>query len=145
MAKRTIHKTYLALVVGKVSEAEGYIESFIGRDPNNRKKMSTIAPINPKLAKTKFRNKGYFHDAYTLLEVDLLTGRTHQIRVHLASIGFPIVGDALYGNTRANDLAEEQFGLTRQWLHAHRLEFTLFGKDYVFEGELKKDLKKLIV
>jgi len=71
--------------------------------------MTTIDPINPKLAKTKFRNKGFFHEKYSLLEVDLLTGRTHQIRVHLASIGYPILGDAVYGNEKANREAEEKY------------------------------------
>ncbi len=142
MAKRTIHKTYLALVFGKIKEQDGYIESFIGRDPYDRKRMSTNNPINPKIAKTNFRNRWYIADKYTLVEVDLLTGRTHQIRVHLASIGYPIVGDKVYGNTKANREAEELYGLTRQWLHAWRLSFTLFGKDYSFEGELKDDLKK---
>jgi 23S rRNA pseudouridine1911/1915/1917 synthase len=57
IAKRTIHKTYLALVIGKVHDEEGYIESFIGRDPHDRKKMTTVNPVNPKLAQTKFRKK----------------------------------------------------------------------------------------
>jgi len=62
IAKRTIKKTYLALVLGKVKDDEGYIESFIGRDPSDRKKMTTIDPINPKIAKTKFCNIWFFHD-----------------------------------------------------------------------------------
>lgn len=144
IAKRTIKKTYLALVNGLVKDQEWHIESFIGRDPYDRKKMTTIDPINPKLAKTKFCNKWVFHDKYTLLEVDLLTGRTHQIRVHLSSIGFPILGDKVYGNDKANREVLEDFWLTRQWLHAHRLEFTLFGTDYLFEAPLKEDLKKVI-
>lgn len=142
--KRTIKKTYLALVNGILKDEEGYIESFIGRDPRDRKRMSTIDPVNPKLAKTKFYNRGIFHEKYTLVEVDLLTGRTHQIRIHLASIGFPILGDKIYGNEKANREALEKFGLNRQWLHAHRLEFTLFGKEYIFEAPLKDDLKKCL-
>ncbi|MDD2693864.1 MAG: RluA family pseudouridine synthase [Candidatus Gracilibacteria bacterium] len=144
IAKRTINKTYLALVVGKVKDQEGYIESFIGRDPHDRKKMTTLDPVNPKLAKTKFSNKGFFGNKYTLLEVDLLTGRTHQIRVHLSSIGYPIVGDKIYGNEKENKEAEEKYGLKRQWLHAWRLKFNLFGQDFSFEGELKDDLKKFL-
>lgn len=73
IAKRTICKTYLALVIGNVKDEEGYIESFIGRDPYDRKKMTTRDPINPKIAKTKFRKLGYYHGKYSLLEVDLLT------------------------------------------------------------------------
>lgn len=144
IAKRTIEKTYLALVVGKVKDQEWYIESFIGRDPYDRKKMTVHDPLNPKIAKTKFINKWYFSDKYTLLEVDLLTGRTHQIRVHLASIGYPILGDTKYGNEKMNKEALENYGLARQWLHAWRLKFTLFGEDFSFEWELKDDLKKCI-
>lgn len=143
IAKRTIEKTYLALVVWIVKEEEGYIESFIGRDPYDRKKMSTIDPINPKIAKTKFRNKWIIDDRYTLLEVDLLTGRTHQIRVHLASIGHPIVWDKIYGIEKENTRAEELYGLKRQWLHAYRLHFTLFWVEYNFEWPLKEDLTKI--
>lgn len=126
IAKRTIHKTYLALVCGVVQDEVGYIESFIGRDPIDRKKMTTIDPVNPKLAQTKFRNIGIIDGKYSLLEVDLLTGRTHQIRVHLASIGFPIIGDKTYGNERMNTEAREKYGLHRQWLHAWKLDFNLF-------------------
>lgn len=144
IAKRTIQKTYLALVTGIVKDEEWYIESYIGRDPYDRKKMTTKDPINPKIAKTKFYNKGIIDDTYTLLEVDLLTGRTHQIRVHLASIGHPIIGDKVYGNSKINTLVEEKYKLRRQWLHAWKLQFTLFGKDYSFIGPIKPDLEKVI-
>ncbi|GAB0174675.1 MAG: RluA family pseudouridine synthase [Candidatus Altimarinota bacterium] len=144
IAKRTISKTYLALVFGRVKDEEGYIESFIGRDPFDRKKMTTRDPVNPKIAKTKFRKLGYHHEKYTLLEIDLLTGRTHQIRVHLSSIGFPIVGDKIYGNEKINREVEEHYALKRQWLHAWKLSFNLFGKDYTFEGPIKDDLQKVI-
>jgi 23S rRNA pseudouridine955/2504/2580 synthase len=70
---------------------------------------------------------------YSLLEVDLLTGRTHQIRVHLASIGYPIVGDKVYGSEKENGEVLDKYGLTRQWLHAWRLSFTLFGREHTFE------------
>ncbi len=142
--KRTIHKTYLALVAGIVKDQTGYIESFIGRDPYDRKKMTTIDPSNPKLAKTKFSNKWIIAWKYTLLEVDLLTGRTHQIRVHLSSIGYPIVWDKIYGNEKINREVHEKYGLTRQWLHAYRLEFNIFGQDYSFEAPLKSDLQKCL-
>lgn len=144
IAKRTIQKTYLALVIGKIKEQDWYIESYVGRDPNDRKKMTTRDPVNPKLAKTKFCNKWYIADKYTLLEVDLLTGRTHQIRVHLSSIWFPILGDKVYGNERINKDAFEKYGLMRQWLHAYKLEFTLFWVDYSFEAPLKEDLQEVL-
>lgn len=142
--KRTIEKTYLALVLGKVAEENGYIESYIGRDPNDRKKMTTREPVNPKLAKTRFKKIREIDNKYTLLEVDLLTGRTHQIRVHLSSIGHPIIGDKIYGNIKVNTEALEKYGLTRQWLHAWKLQFNLFGKDFSFEGKIKEDLQKFL-
>lgn len=145
IAKRTIQKTYLALVLWVIKNEEGYIESFIGRDPRDRKKMTTVDPVNPKLAKTRFYNRWVIDGKYTLLEVDLLTGRTHQIRVHLSSIWFPILGDKIYGNAKANIEVFEKYWLTRQWLHAYRLEFSLFGKDYFFTGKLKEDLEKMVV
>ena len=106
--------------------------------------MTVHDPVNPKIAKTNFLNKGYYNDKYTLLEVDLLTGRTHQIRVHLSSIGFPIVGDKVYGNEKVNTEVNEKYGLTRQWLHAYKLEFNLFDHDYRFEAPLKSDLNKFL-
>lgn len=144
MEKRTIKKQYLALVYWKIKDESGYIESYIGRDPHDRKKMTTMHPVNPKLSKTFFCNKGYIHNKYTLLDVELLTGRTHQIRVHLASIGYPIVGDKIYANNAINTEAYQQFWLDRQWLHAHKLEFQLFGKNYIFNAPLKKDIKKVL-
>lgn len=144
IAKRTIHKRYLALVAGIVKVKEWYIESFIWRDPHDRKKMTTIDPKNPKLAKTKFCNKWVIAWKYTLLEVDLLTGRTHQIRVHLSSIGYPIVGDKIYGNEKVNTAIMETYGLSRQWLHAYRLNFNLFWQEFNFDGPLKPDLQKCL-
>ena len=143
IAKRTIEKTYLALVIWIMKDREWYIESFIGRDPYDRKKMTVNDPINPKIAKTKFINRWYILDKYTLLEVDLLTGRTHQIRVHLSSIGYPILGDKVYGRESANTDAKEKYELSRQWLHAWRLKFNLFGQDYSFEWPLKDDLLQI--
>ncbi len=137
--KRTIQKTYLAVVHGIPKNPEGYIESFIGRDPIDRKKMTVHDPINPKIAKTRFRMLES-REGRSLLEIDLLTGRTHQIRVHLASIGFPIVGDKTYGLTRMDQSLLEKYGLTRHWLHAYRLDFDIQGKEYHFVGSLPMDL-----
>ena len=141
MNDRTVKKTYLALVSGIVEEEAGTVESFIGRDPNDRKKMTAKNPVNPKLAKTAFRKLGLLEGKYTLLEVDLLTGRTHQIRVHLSQIGFPIIGDKIYGNEKANAEVLKKHGLTRQWLHAYKLAFEYQKTKYTFTGELKEDLK----
>lgn len=139
MEKRTINKRYLAVVFGKPSDEHGYIESFLGRDPIDRKRVTTVDPVNPKLAKTKFHLLEY-SNGMSLLEVELLTGRTHQIRVHLSSIGLPIVGDVMYGREKGNKEVKEKYGLTRQWLHAYRLEFQAFNQYYDFKAPLKKEL-----
>lgn len=107
-------------------------------------RMTVKNPVNPKLAKTEFRKLSEIDGKYTLLEVNLLTGRTHQIRVHLASIGFPIVGDETYGNAKVNRTVQESHSLTRQWLHAFRLEFILFDVRYSFTGSVKNDLLALL-
>lgn len=138
---RRIKKTYLALSVGAPREDEGYIESYIGREPESRIRMTVTNPVNPKIAKTEFRvlERG-LAGKYGLFEVNLLTGRTHQIRVHLSTIGYPILGDKVYGNEKANRIAEENHALARQWLHAYSISFALFGKAYRFTAALKPDL-----
>lgn len=126
MADRKIKKFYYAVVLGLVKDQEGMIESFIGRDPGDRKRMTTENPVNPKLAKTKFTLLNHIDDKYSLLEIELFTGRTHQIRVHMSAIGHPIVGDKVYGNEKANKEITIKYGLARQWLHARRLILNLF-------------------
>lgn len=142
MEKRTVEKKYLTVVVGEIPDPEIYIESFLGRDPNDRKRITAQNPVNPKLAKTRARVLER-KDGLTLLEVDLLTGRTHQIRVHLSSIGYPILGDATYGREAVNRTYREKLGFSRQWLHAWRLEFNLWGKDFSFQCPIASDLPKL--
>ena len=139
--ERRIRKTYLALSVGAPKEDSGYVESYIGRDPASRVKMTVTNPVNPKIAKTEFRvlERG-LEGKYGLFEVNLLTGRTHQIRVHLSTIGYPIIGDKVYGNEKANRAAEESHALSRQWLHAYSVSFALFNKHYRFTAALKPDL-----
>lgn len=139
---RTVKKRYLALVVWIIDE-DGYIESYIWRDPDNRQKMSTKNPINPKLAQTEFKVLQTYKNKYTLLEVNLLTWRTHQIRVHLSSIGFPIIWDTTYGKEKANKQAKELW-LERQFLHAYKLDFSIFWENYSFEWKLKPDLEKFL-
>lgn len=139
--ERRIKKTYLALSLGAPREDEGYVESFIGREAESRTRMTVTNPINPKIAKTEFRvlERG-LEGKYGLFEVNLLTGRTHQIRVHLSTIGYPILGDKVYGNEKANALAEASHDLRRQWLHAYSISFALFNKHYRFTAALKPDL-----
>jgi 23S rRNA pseudouridine1911/1915/1917 synthase len=111
---RTVIKTYQALVQGHLSPEEGIIDANIGRDPRDRKRMAITS--HGREAQTEYKVIKYL-DNYTLLEVKPKTGRTHQIRVHLAAIGFPIVGDATYG-------AKSDY-LSRQFLHAYKLVFKL--------------------
>jgi len=113
---RRVKKTYLALVQGSVSAAIGRIEAPIGRDPKHRTKMAVVPDGRPSV--TGYRVRERFTD-WTLLEVDLVTGRTHQIRVHLEAIGHPIAGDPVYGTGTSR---RGPAGLDRLFLHAWRLE-----------------------
>ncbi|MFH1454491.1 MAG: RluA family pseudouridine synthase [Armatimonadota bacterium] len=116
-SKRQVSKTYLALVHGIPKNNEGIIEKPIGRHPKNRKKMAVRE--DGRTAKTKWKMiKSY--EKYALLEVNIYTGRTHQIRVHLNFAGLPVVGDQLYGKKSA----DENLGLTSQFLHAYKIGFT---------------------
>jgi 23S rRNA pseudouridine1911/1915/1917 synthase len=115
---RRIKKTYVALVQGSVAAAVGRIEAPIGRDPRHRIRMAVAPDGRP--ATTGYRVKERFA-GWTLLELDLVTGRTHQIRVHLDAIGHPVAGDPLYGGGNSRKGPE---GLSRLFLHAWRLELT---------------------
>ncbi len=99
LAARTVSRRYLAVVHGRVGLAEGRVEAPIGRDPRHRQRMAVRPPGRGKPAVTRYRVLERL-GPYTYLECRLETGRTHQIRVHLASIGHPIVGDAVYGRSR---------------------------------------------
>jgi 23S rRNA pseudouridine1911/1915/1917 synthase len=122
---RRVRKTYLALVAGSVAAQLGRIEAPIGRDPAHRTRMAVVPDGRP--AVTGYRVRERFDD-WTLLEVDLVTGRTHQIRVHLASIGHPVAGDPVYATGRARRGPD---GLGRLFLHAWRLEFVSPGSGHL--------------
>lgn len=114
ISKRTIKKTYLALVRGVIKENEGTINMPIGRSTKDRLKMEVSK--NGRDAITHFKVIHRYID-YTYLEINIETGRTHQIRVHLSKIGYPVVGDNTYSN------GKNPFGIKGQMLHAYRLEF----------------------
>ncbi len=118
---RRIRKTYLALVVGRVAADAGRIDLPVGRHPRDRKKMSVFSHRG-RPALTLWRVRRRFSCA-TLLELDLKTGRTHQIRVHLASLGHPVAGDPVYGGVRRLAATPLQ-AAGRQMLHAWRLSFS---------------------
>ncbi len=113
---RRVHKRYLALVSGSVTAQVGRVEAPIGRDPRDRLRMAIVP--DGREAITGYRVRERFR-LWTLLEVDLITGRTHQIRVHLSSIGHPVAGDPLYATGAARRGPE---GLERLFLHAWRIE-----------------------
>ncbi len=113
---RRVRKTYLALDAGRVSAAAGRIEAPIGRDPRQRTKMAVVP--DGRASTTGYRVRERFAD-WTLLELDLVTGRTHQIRVHLDAIGHPVAGEPVYGTGTSRRGPD---GLDRLFLHAWRLE-----------------------
>lgn len=115
---RRIKKTYQALVQGSVGAAVGRIEAPIGRDPKHRTRMAVVPDGRPSV--TGYRVRERFAE-WTLLDVDLVTGRTHQIRVHLEAIGHPVAGDRVYGTGTSRRGPD---GLERLFLHAWRLELT---------------------
>lgn len=141
---RKIEKKYFAIVFGIVKEKKFRIESEIWRDPKDRKKMTVKNPLNPKNAISEVEVLDYIDEKYTLLEVKILTWRTHQIRVHLSSIWFPILWDKVYGNEKINLEVFKKYWLQRQALHAKSLEFELYGKKVFFESDLKNDMKKIL-
>jgi 23S rRNA pseudouridine1911/1915/1917 synthase len=113
---RRIKKTYQALVQGSVAAALGRIEAPIGRDPKHRTRMAVVPDGRPSVTGYRVRER---FEGWTLLELDLVTGRTHQIRVHLDAIGHPVAGDPVYGTGTSRRGPE---GLDRLFLHAWRLE-----------------------
>jgi 23S rRNA pseudouridine1911/1915/1917 synthase len=115
---RRIKKTYQALVLGSVAATVGRIEAPVGRDPKHRTRMAVVQ--DGRAATTGYRVRERFAD-WTLLELDLITGRTHQIRVHLDAIGHPVAGDPVYGSGTSRRGPD---GLERLFLHAWRLELT---------------------
>jgi len=131
----SVVKAYLVLVKGCLTPENGLIEAPIGRDPRNRKRMAVVA--EGREARTQYQVIKYV-GGYTLLEVRPETGRTHQIRVHLSAIGYPVVGDTTYG-------VKSDY-LSRQFIHASRLGFRLpsTGEYKEFTSELPPDLAQAL-
>lgn len=111
---RQIKKTYIALVRGTIKEKSATIDMPIARSTKDRKKMAVDKKGKNAITHFKIEKR---YDKYTLLEIDIETGRTHQIRVHMSEIGYPIVGDTVYSN------GKNEFGITGQCLHAKKLKF----------------------
>lgn len=133
--ERTVRKAYFALVVGHPHPEEADVDGPIGRHPKNRQRMAIVSTGRPAL--TRYRVERLFRDV-SLVGVRPKTGRTHQIRVHLASIGHPVVGDLTYGHPAR--------GLSRQFLHAYELEFRhpSTSESVQFASELPNELRSYL-
>ncbi len=138
LKNREISRVYIALVHGRVKKDEGLIDLPIGRHPIDRKKMA-VSYKNSREATTAFKVLERYED-YTLLEVSLETGRTHQIRVHMAYINHPIVGEPVYSRQK------NEFKINKQMLHAYKLGFLHpTSKNHMeFELDLPNYFKKII-
>ncbi len=142
---RQVHKVYLALLDGHLQPAWGRIEAPLGRDPQHRQRVAVLA--GGREAVTEYHVLQQFSQQmgpaagdYTLVEVEPRTGRTHQIRVHFASIGHPVVGDTVYGRRRS------RLPVPRQFLHARRLGFKhpVTGQRLELEAALPADLASVL-
>jgi 23S rRNA pseudouridine1911/1915/1917 synthase len=163
-SSRQIHKTYIALAHGSVARDKGSITAAVSRDPIRRTRMTTRPNENARSAVSHYevvRRLSTRYGKFTLLGVRIETGRTHQIRVHMASIGHPVVGDTLYGGAGHLRIQEatkavprsarsktplESLHLGRNFLHAAKLEFThpISGKPLAFEAPLPQELTSFL-
>lgn len=137
---RTVDKTYIALLEKRPDTTSGRIEAPIGRDPKQRKRMAVLRAGRPAITEFTVIDDDFRGD-FALVEVHILTGRTHQIRVHMAFIGCPIVGDRVYG------FRKQRVGLKRQFLHAAKLSFDhpTSGERLHFESPLPAGLQNILV
>lgn len=137
--QRCVGKTYLTLVDGRPPSVKGRIEVAIGRDPKYRQRMAAVQERDGKEAISEFFVLEEY-SKHTFLKVSILTGRTHQIRVHLAFLGCPVVGDTIYGRKTPS------LPLTRQFLHAHQLTISLPGEadQRTFESVLPQELQGVL-
>jgi len=144
-ARHSLHRAYLAIVAGQPIPASGTIDAPLGRSSANRKKMAIVNPDRGKRAVTHFRTIRPLREA-ALVECRLETGRTHQVRVHLASIGHPLLGDPVYGRAggRHRELLK-RLGFQRQALHAAELGFVhpVSKQDLCFKSPLPSDIQEL--
>ncbi len=147
-ADREVEKIYLAFALGITPESGDWTQT-IGRHPTDRKRFSTKSKTG-KTAHTRFVRRALYADVVSLMEIELLTGRTHQIRVHASDNGFPLVGDPTYRSDVAvkkikNEAVRSLLAaFPRQALHAHKLTITLpSGKRKTFTSKLPPDLRQL--
>lgn len=145
---RTVYKLYAALVHGRVASDSGRIEQPLARDPSNRTRMAVVRGGRSALSIYRVARR---FNRFTLLDVELKTGRTHQIRVHLAWLKHPVVGDETYGGGRDNTIQDPKLksqirALNRHFLHAEKLAFThpTTGERTLFHSPLPAELSNLL-
>jgi len=145
---RTVFKSYAALVHGATKEEKGRIEQPVARDPRNRTRMGVVRGGRPALSLWRVRRR---YERFTLLDVEIKTGRTHQIRVHLAWMKHPVVGDETYGMGRDKTVADARLrsaiaSMGRQFLHAARLGFhhPRTGEWMSFDSQPPSELARLL-
>lgn len=138
--EREVHKEYLALVYGVIAKKRGRIVAPITRHPVNRQKMAVCDAGKGRHAASSWQVVEEYSESCSLVRVQIETGRTHQIRVHLSSLGHPVAGDILYGRARNTRK------YSRQMLHAHRLHFShpVSGKSLTFSAPLWPDFKETV-
>ncbi len=144
LASRTLSRCYMALCYGRCQEDSFMVKTHIGRSPQNRKKMAVLRHSG-KEAVSHFTVRCHLQ-GYTLLEVSLETGRTHQIRVHASYKGYPIVGDMLYTGGRKGYKEMPAISMKRQALHAYKIGFMhpKTGKQMCFETSLPEDMQQAL-
>jgi len=141
--ERSVQKTYIALVHGRMPQPSAEIALSIGRHAKNRTRMATHPDGRKALSSYRVLEE---LPGFSLLEVRIMTGRTHQIRVHLSAIGHPVVGDDVYSESRFKEFSKKYGRPGRYFLHAAQLRFThpKTGAALMFESPLPADLKSLL-
>ena len=131
---RKVRKEYLAIVFGNFDQKSGKIENFMDRDPHNRRKMAVRPSGRKAISEYEVLSEV---DGFSLVKVHIITGRTHQIRVHMTDINHPLLGDPVYGNFK------HKFNLDHPLLHCTHLAFTdKYGKEMVFDKEVPDEFEK---
>ena len=148
LKQKQINKFYQTLILGKWQGGKQHIKNHLQRNRGSKQKVRVVNDANMDRAKESesiFRPIEIYQN-FSLLEVELLTGRMHQIRTQLADIGNPVMGDSQYGDFAANRVAKKEIGLKRLFLHAYHLNFKLAssGKRYDYKIELPPELANVI-
>ena len=128
--KNRIRKSYMTIVSGNLKDKLVLRDRMVKDSKNNR--VTVVSEEEEGLLMETIVTPVFSNDRYTLVQVEIITGRTHQIRAHLAKAGYPVIGDVKYGDRRVNSFVNKKFGLSTQLLHAYRLEFDLEGSSLAY-------------